>query len=102
MNLFDLFATISLDSKAYEEGLDEANKETQSFGSKLKTGLAGAGKKAAAAIGAVTTAGAALGGMLVSGASDLASYGDSIDKASQKMGISAEAYRLLPADADER
>lgn len=93
MNLFDLFATISLDSSGYEEGLGNAEQKTQSFGSKLKSGITGAAKTASVAIGAVSAAGAALAGTMVKGASGTAAYGDNIDKMSQKMGISAEAYQ---------
>lgn len=93
MNLFELFATISLDSSGYEEGLGNAEQKTQSFGSKLKSGITGAAKTASVAIGAVSAAGAALAGTMVKGASETAAYGDNIDKMSQKMGISAEAYQ---------
>lgn len=93
MNLFELFATISLDSSGYEEGLGNAEQKTQSFGSKLKSGITGAARTASVAIGAVSAAGAALAGTMVKGASETAAYGDNIDKMSQKMGISAEAYQ---------
>ena len=93
MNLFDLMAKITLDSSEYEKGLDDSEKSAKSFGDKLKTGLKTAGKVSAAAIGAVATGTAALGAALVKGAGDVASYGDNIDKMSQKMGISAEAYQ---------
>ena len=93
MNLFDLFATINLDASDYEEGLENAGEKTQSFKEKLQNGIGKASKVATAAMGAVTAAGAALAGKMVQGASDLAAYGDNIDKASQKMGISAQAYQ---------
>ena len=51
---------------------------------------AGVGIKA---IGAMTAAAVAAGGALVKGASDIAAYGDNIDKMSQKMGLTAEAYQ---------
>ena len=93
MNLFDLFATISLDSSGYEEGLGDAEKKTQSFGSKLSGGLQKAAKVATAAVGAVSAAGVALAGTMVKGAAETAAYGDNIDKMSQKLGISAQAYQ---------
>lgn len=56
--------------------------------------LAGTGLKAAAAgVAAVTAAGVAAGTAFVSAASATASYGDNVDKMSQKLGISAEAYQ---------
>ena len=93
MNLFDLMAKITLDSSEYEKGLDKSEKASSSFGQKLKTGLATAGKVGAAAIGAIATGTAALGTALVKGAGEVAAYGDNIDKMSQKMGISSTAYQ---------
>lgn len=56
--------------------------------------LAGTGLKAAAAgVAAVTAAGVAAGTAFVNAASATASYGDNVDKMSQKLGISAEAYQ---------
>lgn len=93
MDLFDLFAKISLDTSEYESGLEGASETTSSFGDKLKTGLATAAKVGAAAITAVTTATAAMTTALEKGVSETAEYGDNIDKMSQKMGLSAEAYQ---------
>ena len=93
MNLFELFASLTLDTKPYEDEMNEAEKKTATFGDKLKSGLQTASRVTAGAVTAVAGASAALSGALVKGASDVASYGDNIDKASQKMGISAEAYQ---------
>lgn len=93
MDIFDLFAKLSLDSSDYEKGLGDAQKETGSFASKLKSGLATAGKVGAAALGAVTTAAGVMTKKILDGTKEIAAYGDNIDKASQKMGISAEAYQ---------
>lgn len=59
------------------------------FGGGLSKGLAVAGAAVTAVAGATTAAGAAF----MSAAGDVASYGDNIDKMSQKIGISAEAYQ---------
>lgn len=65
MNLFDLFAKISLDTSEYDSGVKDISKSGDSLASKLKSGLASAGKVAAAGIGAITAAaGAAVGGLL--------------------------------------
>lgn len=93
MDIFDLSAKLSLDSADYEEKLSKAEKSTGSFASKLKSGLATAGKVGAAAIGAVTTAAGVMTKTILDGTKEVAAYGDNIDKASQKMGISAEAYQ---------
>lgn len=93
MDIFDLSAKLSLDSKGYEEGVSNAEKSATGLGSKLKTGLANAAKIGAAALTAVSTAAVAMTTAIVKGTSEVAAYGDQIDKASQKMGISAEAYQ---------
>lgn len=93
MDIFDLFAKLSLDSSEYEKGLGDAEKQTGSFASKLKSGLATAGKVGAAALGAVSTAAGVMTKKILDGTKEIAAYGDNIDKASQKMGISAEAYQ---------
>lgn len=60
LNLFDLFARITLDTSDYDSGLDEAGRNTESFADKLKTGLTTAAKVGAAALGAAATGVAAL------------------------------------------
>jgi len=52
MDLFDLVATLTLDTSEYEEKLDDSEKKGKGFGS----GLAKAGKVAAAATGAAAAA----------------------------------------------
>lgn len=60
LNLFDLFARITLDTSDYDSGLDEAGRNTESFADKLKTGLTTAAKVGAAALAAAATGVAAL------------------------------------------
>ena len=89
MDVFDLYAKLGLDSSEYEKGLSNAEKKGSNFGK----GLGKAAKAGVAAVAAVGTAAIGAGTALVSGASDVADYGDTIDKMSQKIGISAEAYQ---------
>lgn len=93
MDVFDLVAKISVDTSEYEKGLDNASKDSKSFGSKIAGGLGTAAKVGAAALTAVTGASVALGKSLLNNANEVAGYGDNIDKMSQKMGISAQAYQ---------
>ena len=60
LNLFDLYAKITLDDSEYQKGIDDAGKKTSSFADKLKTGLAAAAKVGVAAIGAAAAGIAAL------------------------------------------
>lgn len=88
MNVFELFATLGLDTSSYDKGLDESEKKGSSFGQKLGSVIGTGAKVAGAAIaatGAATIAGATA---FVNGARNVAEYGDRIDKLSAKMGFS--------------
>ena len=89
MNVFDLFAKLSLDTSEYEEGLNDAEKSASGFGDKLAT----AAKVGGVAMATVGTAAIAAGKAIVDNTKEVAAYGDNIDKMSQKIGISAEAYQ---------
>lgn len=52
IDLFNLFAKISLNTEDYENGLEEASGKTSKFADKIKGGLATAAKVGAAALGA--------------------------------------------------
>ena len=93
MDVFDLLAKLTLDTSEYEEGLGGAQEKASSFGGKIGQALGTAGKVGAAAVAAVTTATVAMGTAAVKSAGETAAYGDNIDKMSQKMGLSAEAYQ---------
>lgn len=93
MDLFELVAKLTLDSSEYDSGLDDSQEKASSFGGKLTNTLSAAGKVGGLALGAVTAAGTAAVGAFISGTKSVAEYGDNIDKMSQKMGISREAYQ---------
>ena len=93
MDVFELSASLRLDKSEYENGLDDAEKSADSKGSKIGSILSGAGKVAAVGITAVAAATTAVTTALVGSTKEVAEYGDNIDKMSQKMGISAEAYQ---------
>ena len=74
--------------------------DTELDTSGLKAGLSGVGGVAKAGLGvaaagfaAVTTAAVATTGAIMDGVSAAADYGDTIDKMSQKMGLSTDAYQ---------
>lgn len=82
--------TQELTGAASSSGVANAGQTAGSnFASGLVKGLAVAG----AATAAVTAAAVKVADAFVTAASDVAAYGDNIDKMSQKMGISAEAYQ---------
>lgn len=78
-----------MDKSQYDSGLDNAADSAKVFGTKLKRGMA----IAAGAVTAVAGAASATAAVMAKEAGAVASYGDQVDKASQKLGISAEAYQ---------
>lgn len=93
MDLFDIAAKITLNTSEYEKDLKGADQQGSSFSEKLKSGLKTAAKVGVAALAAIGTSAVALGKSFYNGISEVADYGDAIDKNSQKMGISAKAYQ---------
>lgn len=74
----------------------EAESAGKSVGGKLSSALGGAARAGAIALGATAAVGGATiaaGKALFNAADSAASYGDNIDKMSQKMGLSIEAYQ---------
>lgn len=93
MDVFDLYAKISLDSKGYEKGLDTAKTNFDGFKTHVGDALKAVAKITAAATATVAGASIAIGKSVVTNAKEIAAYGDDIDKMSQKMGMSAETYQ---------
>lgn len=85
MNLFELFVKIGVD--------DQASKNISNIAGKLGNGLKTAAKVGTAAVATVTAAAGAMTAAFVKDTSEVAQYGDNIDKMSQKMGLSAQAYQ---------
>lgn len=85
MNLFELFVKIGVD--------DQASKNIQNLSTKLGNGLKKAADIGIKAVGAMSAATVAFTGALTKGITSTAQYGDTIDKMSQKMGLSAKAYQ---------
>ena len=73
--------------------MQKTEKDASGLGESLKNGLANGAKAAAAGVAAVTAAAAAVAVKLADTANEAADYGDNVDKMSQKLGLSAEAYQ---------
>lgn len=93
MDLFTLSAKLQLDKSNYDQGLEESESMASKFGQGMVNTFGTIGKAAAVGVAAVGAATTAAGAALVKNAGEVAEYGDNIDKMSQKMGISAEAYQ---------
>lgn len=71
----------------------EATAAGKSAGGKMSNALGGALKTGVSAIAGLGTAAIGAGTALAGAANGVAAYGDNIDKMSQKMGMTAEAYQ---------
>ena len=80
-------------TKNLAKEVDSADAESGKFGETLKNGVVAGAQMAATAVAAVGTAAVAAVTGVVKMASDTAQLGDEIDKQSQKLGMSAEAYQ---------
>ena len=85
MNLLDLMVKVSVDDKASEK--------IGPLSGELKGKLATAAKVGAAALAAVTAAAVGVTKALADSVAGVAAYGDNVDKMSQKLGVSSDAYQ---------
>lgn len=85
MNLLDLFVKIGVN--------DEATEKVGKISSSIGDGLKKAAKIGSSAMAAVTAAVVATTAAIGKNIAATAEYADSVDKMSQKMGMSAEAYQ---------
>ena len=96
MDVFDLVAKLTLDTSEYDKELDNAENSSNNFGKTFGSVMGTIGTAAGVAGVAISAVSGAVYGTtkaVVDGASEVAEYGDNIDKMSQKMGISIEAYQ---------
>lgn len=91
MEIFKLIGSVMVDTADADKSISKTTDEAEGLGNKLSDGIATAGKWAAGVVaGAV-----AVGTAMVAAAKDTAAELDVIDKASQRMQITAESYQEL-------
>lgn len=106
MNVFDLYAKLSLDTSQYTEGLNDAKKSTSTLGSAIKSGFGTAVKVAGAALTAATTAVTAFGAASVKNFAAYEQLVGGVDKlygeASEKLQAYADAaYKTAGMSANQ-
>jgi phage-related protein len=106
MNVFDLYAKLSLDTSQYTEGLNNAKKSTSTLGSAIKSGFGTAVKVAGAALTAATTAVTAFGAASVKNFAAYEQLVGGVDKlygeASEKLQAYADAaYKTAGMSANQ-
>lgn len=106
MDVFNLAARLTLDSSDYDKGLSNASDNASNFGSKLKSGLAVAGK---AAVAGIAAAGAAVGKITKDAVDGYADYEQLVggietlyEDLSYDVGLyAADAYKTAGLSANE-
>lgn len=106
MDLFDLYAKISMDTSEYYNNLDEAGSKTSAFADKLKTGLATAAKVGAAGL---ATAAAGITALTKQSVENYAEYEQLVggvetlfaDSADTVMSYAQNAYKTAGLSANE-
>lgn len=93
MDVMDLMAKIGLDTNDYDKKLGDSEGKFKSFGSTLASGAKTAAKVGVAAFAAIGTAIAGATTSLIKNAGETAAYADNIDKMSQKLGFTSDAYQ---------
>lgn len=92
LDVFDLMATIKLDSKDYERELNNQESKTTSFGSKISQAFGTVAKVGAVAFGAAATAVGALTKSVVSEFGEQEQLVGGVKKLYGNMGMSVEEY----------
>ncbi len=91
MEIFKLVGSIFVDSAQANSSIQATDKSAEGLGSRLASGISTAAKFGAGLVAAAGAGAAALAGMAVK----TAAVTDNIDKMSQKIGISRQAYQEL-------
>lgn len=88
MNLFEVFAKLSLDTSDYDKGIDESQGKAKDFGKTLKSGFVGATKVAAAGV-------TALAGGIAAGVAALNSIAGATEEYRVAMGKLGTAFESV-------
>ena len=91
VEIFKLFGSIFVNNDEANKSISETDKKSKGVASTLGNGIKTAAKWGAAVVGGATTAATGLTAL----ATKSASTADNIDKMSQKIGVSREAYQEL-------
>lgn len=92
MNVFELVASIVLDTDGYRRSLEQAGSDTNAFGDKLKSGLSKVAKIGAAGIAATTAAVTAFGGSAIKAGSE---FDSSMSQVAATMGTTVDKIQEL-------
>lgn len=91
MKLFELFATLALDTSEFDSGVSQSESKWNTFGEKLSGGLSKIGGAAKSFFSSGTFGN--MSSWIRSIADETSAAGDKIDKQSQALGMSRKAYQ---------
>lgn len=97
MTVYELVAKLSLENEDYKKKLNESERSAKSFGSKIGSVFKIGGKAVLGFTSAVAVAGVAVAKII----SNTISLGDEIDKQSQQMNMSTDAYQKWKLTAEQ-
>lgn len=97
MEIFKLFGSILVDTDKAENSIQKTDEKALDLGKTLSKGAETAGKFGLAVAGGAVAAGSAM----LAVANDTAKTADEIDKASIRMGVSAESFQELKYAAEQ-
>ena len=92
-SIFSLFGEVFIDNTNANKSIDQTTEKAEKSGSKVGSAFSSIAKGAVAVGTAVVTGAAAVGGAAYKMAKETAGAADNVDKMSQKIGISREAYQ---------
>ena len=92
-SIFSLFGEVLIDNTNANKSIDDTTQKAENSGTKVGSAFSAITKGAAAVGTAVVAGAAAVGGAAYKMASDTAAAADEVDKMSQKLGMSREAYQ---------
>ena len=98
MNVFDLFAKLTLDTSEYESGLNNARGSAEKGGSKIGAALGNVGKMAGAALAAATTAAVGFGAASVATGAE---FDKSMSQVAATMGYTVDELNDSTSEASQ-
>lgn len=93
MNIFELVGMIAIENGDANKAIDETSSKAKAFATAMKNGITTATKWGAGIAAAATAATAVILNKIKNIVNDTAEYADTVDKMSQNMGLSTQAYQ---------
>lgn len=93
MNVFELFGRIAIENEDAKKKISETSEKAKAFATAMKNGITTAAKWGTGIAAAATAATAVIVNKIKNIVNETAEYADTVDKMSQNMGLSTQAYQ---------